>query len=768
MSNITSQKTNQSLGSKIPVRQFIRRFGRLSGQKKMAVLAGVLLFVVSIAAAYFRAPVVLIAALILLFLGGTAAALKVDALLKGARTAARRSALALQAVPAPAPAPAKASFGTDSVWATDARLTPAKLVQRLTKLRSLDGRDILVRMVTNGQWNWKDLETALEMYRQGGPAKKKATKVLDSTVKIRLLLIADLCYRQNLRADDMLNAVTIYRFVYQKLGAAPFKGKKRGEFYLDALSQTGRGDQTLKFQGLYDAEKLNPTDLHLFRANAKNPFRHQSHTGEEWLAEINAVYESAGLATIALRTGSGPAFARLAATAVDAVETGPLVTVVMPVYRPDEYTDLAIQSALDQSYRNLEIIIVDDGSGDPYTQRLDKWETADSRIQVIRNTPNSGAYTSRNIGYSLATGQFLTIFDGDDWQHPQKIEMLVAAAVERTDNRLVSAPWARADQDLMFHYRGWRGAYVTPAHVSAMFPVDVIREKLGFWDTVRKAADTEFILRYRMLVSREEPLEVTNVPLTLSLVGASNLSMDDFRLGYRSPDRVAYRSAYEHWHEKVEQGEHSGFMTFEPGVRCFPAPAKFLPVRGGTLDLGVLVVGDFAAPEPMAARLWNAVRDARAENQRVGVMHVPSIINTLSIDASFPKTTMEEFDAGTLHRVEITDAVSSAVVHIFDPTAFEYTRELRSGQSAESVVVHASASPYNRAKREQRYSVGVVSRNVEKIFGAPVRWTAAEQEVYEAIGKNLARASDLELVPYAEPEFEDEAFRPDHQTAVTA
>ncbi|XTR52764.1 glycosyltransferase family A protein [Pseudarthrobacter sp. So.54] len=81
---------------------------------------------------------------------------------------------------------------------------------------------------------------------------------------------------------------------------------------------------------------------------------------------------------------------------------------------------------------------------------------------MVLNKPNAGAYTSRNIGYSMAKGEFITIFDGDDWQHPQKIDLLVRGALQQTDGRLVSAPWTRADQDLFFHYRGWRGAYITP------------------------------------------------------------------------------------------------------------------------------------------------------------------------------------------------------------------------------------------------------------------------------------------------------------------
>ncbi len=224
--------------------------------------------------------------------------------------------------------------------------------------------------------------------------------------------------------------------------------------------------------------------------------------------EINAMYENAGLARLTLADGSEPAFLRLKTEAVEARHRR--------TARHRDHAGLPAgrvhgschQSAINQSYQNIEIIIVDDGSGGDAADRLNKWAAEDSRIKVVLNEQNSGAYTSRNIGYSMANGEFLTIFDGDDWQHPQKIELLVRAAEKQSDRRLVSAPWTRADEDLFFHYRGWRGAFITPAHVSAMFHVGTIRERLGHWDSVRKAADTEFILRYQALVNSKEPLEV--------------------------------------------------------------------------------------------------------------------------------------------------------------------------------------------------------------------------------------------------------------------
>ena len=537
-----------------------------------------------------------------------------------------------------------------------------------------------------------------------------------------------------------LNASTLYEIAYRTLGAEPFQNNRRGEFFLDSLARTGQGSEVIRLQDLYGSGETNCNNLHLYRANAANPFKDGSAGLDGWLSEINAMYEKAGLASLTLANGSEAAFLRLRAEVPRPVTGGPLVTVIMPVYRPDEFTDLAIGSAINQSYQNVEIIIVDDGSGSEAAERLNKWAAEDSRIKIVLNQQNSGAYTSRNMGYSMASGEFLTIFDGDDWQHPQKVEMLVRAAEKQFDRRLVSAPWTRADEDLFFHYRGWRGAYITPAHVSTMFHIDTIRERLGHWDSVRKAADTEFILRYQALVQSQEPLEVSEAPLTLSLVSASNLSIDDFRLGYRSPDRVAYRDSYEHWHKKIRSGKHSGHLPFPQTTRAFPAPLRFLPRAPQSLDLDILFVGDFGDESGASQLMFDHLKLANEQGLRIGLMHFPSLLHADTIDTSFSTDLMDGFSKGLLQRVEVTDQVMSNIVNIYDPTAFQYSRELRSGHQAGRVDVWASEPPYNHESDEHKYEVGTVERNARAVFGVPVHWvpldlTTADTVTYAHFGR---------------------------------
>lgn len=725
--------------------QNLRRYARLSPKKKFAAVGVVFLLAMVVAAAYARNLWLLTSFLAAFGVTVLYAVVRLDRRLRAARRAALRAARA-GARPASDVSVPQMRPGALAWWGQGSSLPRRMLVQRLTKLRTVEGRDVLVSSATSGSWSWADMASGLEMYRLGGKTRERVKDVLEAAVPSALAHLADLCFRQNILKDDILNAATLYAYVYEKVGAKPFVHKRRGEFFLDALARTGQGSAVIRLQGLYNTTSANANDLHLYRANAANPHKDASADFETWLNEINAVYEKAGLARLSLREGSESPFLRLAAETPEPETEGPLVSVVMPVYRPDEYTDLAIQSAVDQSHRNLEIIIVDDGSGGDAAERLNKWANADKRIRVLLNPENSGAYTSRNLGYSMASGEFLTIFDGDDWQHPQKIELLVRAAEQQADRRLVSAPWTRVDEDLFFHYRGWRGAFITPAHVSTMFHIDTIRERLGHWDAVRKAADTEFILRYRTLVQADEPLEVCEAPLTLSLVSHSNLSIDDFRLGYRAPDRVAYRDSYEHWHSRIRAGKHNGYLPFPQTERAFPAPYRFLPDRHQSLQLDRLFVGDFGEVAGIGQRMFNDLRAASEYGLRIGLMHVPSLLHAQAIDKSFSSALLDAFAAGRLHRVEITDNVSSGTVSIYDPTAFQYSRELSSGHRAGQVNVHAHQPPYLSVSDEHKYDVEAVERNVAKVFGAPVTWVSDDPDIARVISQSRqVRVSTLEL-----------------------
>lgn len=98
----------------------------------------------------------------------------------------------------------------------------------------------------------------------------------------------------------------------------------------------------------------------------------------------------------------------------------PKVSIIVPVYNLENYIEQCVHSLLVQSYQNIEIILVDDGSRDNSLSLITQLAAEDSRI-VYTSQPNGGAAKARNTGLSLATGEFISFVDGDDMLSPEVI-----------------------------------------------------------------------------------------------------------------------------------------------------------------------------------------------------------------------------------------------------------------------------------------------------------------------------------------------------------
>ena len=104
-----------------------------------------------------------------------------------------------------------------------------------------------------------------------------------------------------------------------------------------------------------------------------------------------------------------------------------LISVIIPAYNVERYLDDCLKSVTCQTYDNLEIIIVDDGSTDGTASICDKWAEKDSRIIVFHN-PNDGLSIARNKGLEVAKGQYISFIDSDDYFEPDAIESLYETA----------------------------------------------------------------------------------------------------------------------------------------------------------------------------------------------------------------------------------------------------------------------------------------------------------------------------------------------------
>lgn len=101
----------------------------------------------------------------------------------------------------------------------------------------------------------------------------------------------------------------------------------------------------------------------------------------------------------------------------------PLISIIIPVYNVEKYLDRCVNSVVNQTYKNLEIIIVDDGSPDNCPALCDEWAKKDSRITVLHKQ-NGGLSSARNFGFSHSNGEFISYVDSDDFISSIYVEKL--------------------------------------------------------------------------------------------------------------------------------------------------------------------------------------------------------------------------------------------------------------------------------------------------------------------------------------------------------
>ncbi len=106
--------------------------------------------------------------------------------------------------------------------------------------------------------------------------------------------------------------------------------------------------------------------------------------------------------------------------------TEPLISIIIPVFRVEKYLNQCIQSVCGQTYANLEIILIDDGSPDKCPEICEQWGAKDRRIKVVHKL-NGGLSDARNAGMKIATGVYVGFIDSDDWISSEMYERLLSA-----------------------------------------------------------------------------------------------------------------------------------------------------------------------------------------------------------------------------------------------------------------------------------------------------------------------------------------------------
>jgi len=253
---------------------------------------------------------------------------------------------------------------------------------------------------------------------------------------------------------------------------------------------------------------------------------------------------------------------------------GPLVSVVMTVYKDNEMLDSAINSVLEQSHENLELIIVDDSSPDNVMSYLANKAKKDNRIILVRMEKNGGTYLAKNQGMSISKGKYIAFHDSDDWLHPRKIEISISHLEKNPNLVAVFSNYFRVDENGTIFFKG-NGA-IRPACISLTMRREEVLNALGYFDSVRVSADSEYEYRMKSVFGAER-IKYLPTPYLIASVRSESLSQGGrFAVGWSglSGVRLLYRQSYTAWHQSEQFKEDCMIEKNQSKKRKFPAPKE--------------------------------------------------------------------------------------------------------------------------------------------------------------------------------------------------
>jgi glycosyltransferase involved in cell wall biosynthesis len=251
--------------------------------------------------------------------------------------------------------------------------------------------------------------------------------------------------------------------------------------------------------------------------------------------------------------------------------TEKLASIIIPAYNVEKYISACLNSVIGQSYKNIEIIIVNDGSTDTTTTILDHYQKKDSRIQIVHKI-NGGLASARNAGLAVARGEYLFIFDSDDCMLPEKVTSQVAWLEQHPAYDVVYS-------DLVHFFDGTTKTfhlmirplesdqYKTLLKGNCINPNTICMRRTvyinigGFDETLRSAEDWEYWLRITRagIVFGYQPEILTLYRMRKNSLSADHIVMNNTALrviekqreGATADHRVVIEEMYVRWNAKL-------------------------------------------------------------------------------------------------------------------------------------------------------------------------------------------------------------------------
>ena len=420
------------------------------------------------------------------------------------------------------------------------------------------------------------------------------------------------------------------------------------------------------------------------------------------------------------------------------IDDGPLVSVLLPAYNSGNWLPTAIDSLLNQTWKNIEILVVDDQSQDNTFEVAKAYAARDTRVRVLQNTINAGPYVARNLALENARGLFVTVHDADDWSHPRKIERQVQNLLENPELIANTSQMVRLNPTNL-QLLSSANQMMRLNYSSLMFRRLEVTKALGFWDPVRFGADSEFMARLEIAFGSSALAHLESGLLSLVRSVETSLTAGGLADKLKGARRL-YKRVFMEWHKECEANAAELYLDAH-GTRKFVAPRKSLGLEQPVESYPLVLVDDLS--DASESRLAKLLESRALLSNGCAYVHVP---NPMSPAASESRTIKDRAIKQELTNLRL----------IWD----EYGVKLKLGSNRTVVSASALVEKYSLMTPFSSKTIEVVFQTLEQVrevrqvlkncltmLGAqPTTLLAADERILEALQPEKAAGWDVRLL----------------------
>lgn len=555
---------------------------------------------------------------------------------------------------------------------------PKSATRFALKVKSHRLRNSFARAASGYFYSYEQLISILRRLREDGLTDFETVKSWDADV---LLALAQVLGNQRLAESDLDDARTILVVVAAVFGENKLAREDR-LLLSEIVGECGDWETAAYILESLGLNKSNPVQYNFTLANR---FAGVHGRASEWLEPVNAVFRTNGLSQVTFKQCSTTDLDKLQTKPLNSqveAHSQPLVSVIIPTFEGASRIKTALNSLVSQTWKNLEILVIDDGSSGDNVSALQEIVDDYPLAKLVLLEENSGAYVARNAGLRLANGEFFTVHDDDDWSHPQKIAAQVKHLMDNPDLVGTTSKHARVTEELKFTRINRRPEF-TQNNMSSLLLRTEDARTLGGWHEVNRGADEEFTLRLQKVTGKKIEC-CSDIPLSFTRTHDRSLTSGEILRGFQNPSRMLYHSAFTATHNELSAENTS------PHVRALPADME-RGKRGaylGTFEFGYVL--DAKVDNFNQAAALAELQRLDELGYRVALVHHHSFDGATAPLVS--RRVLELLEHTNVQFLSFQNAAHFELLLVRDPRAFEFAEDTTSNITAANVAMVSAES----------------------------------------------------------------------------